>query len=450
MAIQYLTYSSLVAQGRAELRRQIPEIDPTIHGSFSNAFVSSSAALAYSNELLIRDLEKQMFPQTAEGEFLDTWGGYEALPRLVASSSIGSISIPGSVGVTVPIATSFRGSNGFLYTSTAVGTVQTVAQAVLSITRVGLEATVTTDGDHTLASGLDVVISGAVETAYNGTFNVTVTALDQFVYTVSGNPSTPATGTLACQSNYAIVELQSDETGIQSNLLNGALLTIDSPITNLSNTGFAQFEGLSGGADDEGDDAYRERILLSRSIQNGVFTADQVRLAALGVAGNTRAFVVRPRLSTCAPPVPGFIPTAGQVAVYILRDNDINIIPTQAILDLTKQEILEKGRLPSHTYEGDVFVFAPNTVPVDFDFITLNPDTSTMRQAVINQINAFFEDTIDFEEDVLEAAYLGAIQNTQDLQTGEFIQSFALSDPTGNININSGEIATIGNVTFSV
>ena len=34
---------------------------------------------------------------------------------------------------------------------------------------------------------------------------------------------------------------------------------------------------------------------------------------------------------------------------------------------------------------------------------------------------------VNFQEDVLEAAYLGSIQNTQDLQTGDFINSFTFS-----------------------
>lgn len=450
MGLIYEPFNVLTDQAKAELRRQISSIDPTVFGSFASPFLTSASALAYSITLTVRDLEVQLFPQTANGEFLELWGGYEGLERLPASSSIGDISIGGTVGVVVPVSTVFNGANGVSYTSTAVGTVQTIAQSITTVSRVGSTVTVTTTGAHTLATGLSVTIAGAVETEYNGTFDITVTARNQFTYTITTTPTTPATGTITLSSDYAIVSLQSDDTGQTVNLNSGAVLTIDSAITNLDSTGFVQFDRLSGGANLETDAAYRARILLSRSIQEGVFTADQIKLAALGIAGNTRVFVVRASASACSTPVVGFVPSAGEVAVYVLRDNAANIIPSQAILDQTKQAIIDNGKLPANTYEGDLYVFGPNTVEVDFDFTALSPDTPTMRTAVEDQLNAFFEDSVDFEEDVLEAAYLGAIQSTQDLQTGDFINSFALSAPSGDVAISAGEIGVLGSVTFSI
>ena len=450
MALIYEPFNVLTDQAKAELRRQISTIDPTIFGSFASPFLTSCSALAYSITLTVRDLEVQLFPQTAEDEFLDIWGGYEGLERLSASPSSGSISIPGTLAVNVPISTTFTGANGFAYSSTAVGTVQNVSISVSSLTLVGTTVTATTIDDHSFATGLVIDILGAVESEYNGSFPVTVTARNQFTYTIVGSPSTPATGTITADSDYAIVPLQCDSDGQDTNLDNGAVLTIVVDITNLDSTGFAQFDGLSGGADIESDESYRARILLSRSIQEGVFTADQIKLAALGIAGNTRVFVIRAAASACSTPVVGFIPSAGEVAVYVLRDNDANIIPTQSILDQTKQAIIDDGKLPANTFEGDVHVFGPDTVEVDFDLDALTPDTPTMRAAVAAQLSAFFEDSVDFQEDVLEAAYLGSIQNTQDLLTGDFIQSFSLTTPTGDVTITSGEIAVLGDVTFSI
>ena len=68
--------------------------------------------------------------------------------------------------------------------------------SVTSITRVSSTATVTTGAAHGLASNDWVTIAGAVETEYNGTFQVTVTGGSTFTYTVSGTPATPATGTI--------------------------------------------------------------------------------------------------------------------------------------------------------------------------------------------------------------------------------------------------------------
>ena len=76
--------------------------------------------------------------------------------------------------------------------------------SVSSITRVGTVATVTTSDDHGLSAGQSAIIAGAVESDYNGTVVVqSVTSTTVFTYTVSGSPTTPATGTIT--STQAVV-----------------------------------------------------------------------------------------------------------------------------------------------------------------------------------------------------------------------------------------------------
>jgi hypothetical protein len=67
--------------------------------------------------------------------------------------------------------------------------------SVTSITRSSTTATVTATA-HGFTTGDQVNIRGAVQTDYNGDFLVTVTDANTFTYTVSGSPTTPATGTI--------------------------------------------------------------------------------------------------------------------------------------------------------------------------------------------------------------------------------------------------------------
>lgn len=57
-------------------------------------------------------------------------------------------------------------------------------------------ATVNIKGGHGLLDGDPVIIAGADQTAYNGTFNITYINSTQFSYPVTGTPVTPATGTI--------------------------------------------------------------------------------------------------------------------------------------------------------------------------------------------------------------------------------------------------------------
>jgi uncharacterized phage protein gp47/JayE len=429
----------------AEYRKQISTIDPTVPGNWATAFAKGNAAAATALTLVIRDLEKQLFPPTAEGSFLDLWGEYENIPRPPATSASGNISLPGTNGTVISSATLFKGSNGLDYTSTSVSTISINTQAISSITRVGTIATVTTTADHTLATGLDITISGANETDYNGTFSVTVIARDQFTYVVSGSPSTPATGTISLMGTYANVSIAASDTGVETNIANGGLLTLDTPISGADSQGIAQFDGLSGGSSVATDAEYYELIFISRSDISGVFTNPQIEIAVKSISGNTRVFIKNPTIGGAG----GYLdPLPGQVSIFFLRDNDVSIIPTASKITETKQAIIDNGKMPGHTSEDDIFVQAPALVATDFIFSSISPDTTTMRNSIGASLIAFFEDSIEFETDVTKNSYNGAIQNTVDQTTGDPLISFSLSAPTLDITISSGEIAALGAVTF--
>lgn len=107
--------------------------------------------------------------------------------------------------------TEYGASSGFFYKNTTAGYyyngtsfIQVTDDdypgviPVTSITRASSTATVTATTNHGLVTGDQVVISGATQTEYNGTYTVTVTSTTQFTYTVTGTPATPATGTIRC------------------------------------------------------------------------------------------------------------------------------------------------------------------------------------------------------------------------------------------------------------
>lgn len=72
---------------------------------------------------------------------------------------------------------------------------------VSTITRDGATATVTTTHLHGLSTGNTVVIRGANEPEYNGSFSVTVTSTTAFTIPVTGSPATPATGGIGLRAS---------------------------------------------------------------------------------------------------------------------------------------------------------------------------------------------------------------------------------------------------------
>ncbi len=74
------------------------------------------------------------------------------------------------------------GVNGYIYLFNLT------IQSISTITHAGLVATLTTTLPHGLYSGMEVTISGAVHAQYNGTFIIEVVGLNEFEYTMLGNP----------------------------------------------------------------------------------------------------------------------------------------------------------------------------------------------------------------------------------------------------------------------
>jgi len=444
MPLEYPTYSELVDTANAALRRIIPSLDPTLDNQFSKAFVESCAALAHSNNLQIKDVVKQLFPQTATGEFLDNWLNYENLTRLPAVGSRGLASLTGTSGTTVPTGTAYDSDNGFVYETQSVGAIVDTTVNIDSIVRSGTTATATTISSHGLSSGNLPVISGAGQAEYNGSQDITVISLTQFTFTVAGSPTTPATGTIVFDYAYATIELECTSTGSDTNISGGGALTIQTSITNVDDDITIGPEGFTAGASQESDDDARVRLLLARSSRSGVFTADQIRLAALSIQGNTRVFVIAPEF-----PIVSGGPSPGEVYIYFLRDNDVNPLPSSTIIAETKTAIIEDGRMPANTDETDVVVAAPVAVTTNYLFASISPDTPTMRTAIENQINAFYRDSVQFSEDIEESSYVGAISNTIDTETGTALTSFSLTSPSGAISIDFGEIGFAGTVSFA-
>jgi hypothetical protein len=76
---------------------------------------------------------------------------------------------------------------------------------VIAATHSGTVAEIT-HLNHRLATGDEVIISGANETEYNGTFTITVLDDNTYEYTMSSSPSQDATGTVLANSKIAVVE----------------------------------------------------------------------------------------------------------------------------------------------------------------------------------------------------------------------------------------------------
>jgi len=86
-------------------------------------------------------------------------------------------------------------------------------------------------------------------------------------------------------------------------------------------------------------------------------------------------------------------------------------------------------------------------VPTAFTFSALSPNTAAMQTAISANLAQFFAEETEVGVNITEEKYITAIQSTID-EDGDGVVSFALSTPTTDVTIASGEIGTLGTVTY--
>lgn len=413
-------------------------IDPNIRNNFALGLVNSMAAGFDENNDNIKEVLKQLFPQTATGDYLELWASFFGINRKDAVQAEGFVVFTGVTTTSIPIGTAIQKADGFQYETQALGTISNQTISISSITRSGSTATVTTTSNHNLATGVSVTIAGASQTEYNITATITVISNTQFTYTVSGSPTTPATGTITANFTTAYVAIKAIEYGDEGNSAGGSQLTLVSPIVDVNNTCYLPYDGTSLGLDIETDEELRARLLERTSNFTAPFTASGLPVFIKeNIAGVTRVWV---QTAT---------PSAGYVTIYFTRDNDSNIIPTSAQVNAVKNAIIDEdtGIKPANTPDSYVVVAAPTAVPINITFSSLSPNTTAMKTAITQTLTDYFKSaSVNVGGDILLNEVNALIYSVIDEDGNS--PTFALSAPSGDTAISNSELATLGTITY--
>jgi uncharacterized phage protein gp47/JayE len=510
--LNYPSSSEILSRIRADIKQLLPNSDPYIITSILNVIATANTNRMKEIYDQLRLISRDSFVTTAQGQALLERALIEGIIPKPATQSTGNALFTGVVGSTIPASTELTAQGITFETSTAV-TISTVSLSVDTLTSSGGVATVTISAGHGLGSGMTVTIAGAVETDYNGDFDITVISSTVFEYTVSGSPTSPATGTITASIDMATSSVTSVETGTDANIQAGSTLSLSNTIVGVDSTAFTDSVGIDGAEDAETSEELRERTLQKKQNPNTPFNAVEIETQARTIEGVTRVFVfesndlTRSETVTITSPASGIAEATfpsdhdllsggtkvrisganesafngdfrilviaddeiayygtgitgtatgtitcdypqvqlGQVAIYFLRDNDDNIIPSTAEIEEVRDKILEIK--PANTDDANVFVFAPTPVSNDFTFTALEPNTQGIRDSVNANLAELFLG-LSLGETLTEIAYQTAIQNSFDASNNIGVTSFTISAPSGDLTAEYDEILTLGTVSF--
>ena len=274
-----------------DIKNELNELDPYLRNSLLRAINVADANAFFELYKTLLQLKTLTFWNTTEGSSLETWAAIWGITRNPSTKANGFVVFTGISGSIIASGSQFSASSGELYEITQAKTITNNTISVSSINRVSQLATVITAGDHNLSSNIDVIISGANQAEYNGTFTITVTGSNSFTYQVEGSPTTPATGTIFVASTSVIVTTQSLDFGQDQNLLSGSEISLGSPIAGVDSNGYVAFDEIAGGTDLESDDSLRERFLFRIQKPIALFNENAIINEAKKVSGVTRVWV---------------------------------------------------------------------------------------------------------------------------------------------------------------
>ena len=214
--------------------------------------------------------------------------------------------------------------------------------------------------------------------------------------------------------------------GTAGNAVTGVALSLVSPIAGVTSQASVASPGLTGGTDTEDDDSLRARVIARiRTPPHGGNEQDYLAWM-LEVAGVTRAWVYPEHLGV------------GTVGLTFVCDDLDPVIPDAATV-LAVQTYIDTVR----PVTAQATVFAPVAVPLDLT-IRLTPNTSTVQAAVVAEIT----DLLSREAEPGGTILVSHLREAISLAAGE--TDHALASPVADVTHTTGQIATLGTITWQV
>lgn len=410
-------------------------VDSTIRSSAIKMIIESLAAPITERYSEYQLLRQALLLSDSSGTFLNEYGRIYRVTRNIATEAKGTVVAPGVNGAEIPESTSLTSPSGQIYTTDSTQNVSQIS-FLANVSLSGLIATFEY-ANHGLATGLTITVSGAINPVINGNYQITVTNANEFEVTISQFIGNGSFGTANVNTFAAIIPVTSVSAASAANQPNGSSFTYsDGTPTGMDSNVYVDFNGITGGSDEEDDDSYKSRIFYR--IQNPIADSSSSAYVnkLLSIAGITRAWCRRA------------YPAVNNAKIYYVRDNESPIFPSPADLANVKLQLIIPTGLP----EANLVLQAPTDLPITFDFSSITPDSQEMRETLEANLRQFFRNsvTMGFEAStIFEIEYKRVIENTINPDTGEIIEAYALNTPLGDIAVADEELPTFAGLTVT-
>lgn len=235
----------------------------------------------------------------------------------------------------------------------------------------------------------------------------------------------------------ATITVQAIDAGAAGNADADTAITIVEPISGLTPEATVSAGGITGGADAvDIDTTYRSLVLDRTSTFFTGANSAVYKKWALEVDGVTRAWVYENT------------PAAGSVTIlFVCDDQSGSIIPDASMITAVTDYLNEHtdpitGQTVGRCVNVTLVVNGPTAQPIDFQILPF-PNTASVQAA----IQAELEDMLRRDAEPGTPILISHIREAISAAAGE--NDYNLATPTANVDVASGNIATMGTFTWA-
>jgi uncharacterized phage protein gp47/JayE len=264
------------------------------------------------------------------------------------------------------------------------------------------------------------------DVALSGTDGAVIPAGTELQTAAGASYTTDADATI--DAGAAVATVTAIEPGAAGNQAAGVTVTLVSPIAGVQSQAIVAVGGLTGGAPTEDDESLRTRLLSRiQAPPHGGATRDYIAWTLEAHPDVTDVWVAAKELGI------------GTVTVrFMTYDATADGIPTQTVIDAVEAHLDEQRPVTA-----DVSVVAPIAVPLDFEISGLVPNTQVVRDAVEQELRDLIRRVAEPGGTILVSQIREAIS----IAAGE--ADHQLVSPNADVGYATGEIATMGAITWS-
>lgn len=229
-------------------------------------------------------------------------------------------------------------------------------------------------------------------------------------------------------SGVATIAITAVDRGIGGNLDAGITLNFTQPVDGVLRSVTVQSPGIAGGSDTEAIEALRVRVLDGmKSPSKGGHESDYEKWAKDAHPDVTRVWVSGQEMS------------ANSVTVRLVTDDAPGgIIPSTPVLEAVAGYIA----LMHRPVTAEVYVAAPVSAPLNLS-IAIDPSSEAVKAAVTAELADLIKREAKPSGTILRSRIKEAISNAAGESDHELIA------PTENVEHDTGEIAVLGEITWS-